>query len=219
MTRGEFDMKKIGILIGVFLLMTLIGCTKKSMNTDKETISQTSSIQETTQIQTTSATDISNSTADNYVWEKLKQYAKISYGTGKSKDDGKYYLRQEYVFTPLCEEDNIASIEYYLKDGTGTFMDPIRDSAFGDNVINEPYLLKGNNQEGIYFSVYIIFENEAQMTNDQKVQNAAKILEKQHIQLTITYQDGSVKVRNIGFKLMSNSNYYNLDMYELTLKE
>ena len=98
-------------------------------------------------------------------------------------------------------------------------MDPNRDSAFAGNLTNKPYLLNGNNQDGIYFSVYIIFENEAQMTNDQKVQNAAKILEKQYIQLTITYQDGSVKVRNIGFKLMSNSNYYNLNMYELTLKE
>ena len=212
-------MKKISILIGVFLLMTLIGCTKKAMNTDKETISQISSIQETTPIQTTGTTDISNSTADNYVWEKLKQYAKNSYSSGMRKDDGKYYLRQEYVFTPLCEDDNIVSVEYYLKDGTGTFMDPNRDSAFAGNLTNKPYLLNGNNQDGIYFSVYIIFENEAQMTNDQKVQNAAKILEKQHIQLTITYQDGSVKVRNIGFKLMSNSNYYNLNMYELTLKE
>jgi len=212
-------MRKTGILICVVLSMALIGCTKKSMNTDNESISQTSTIQETTPIQTTFSTDISNSTADNYVWEKLKQYAKISYGSGIRKDDGRYYLRQEYVFTPLCEEDNIVSIEYYLKDGTGTFMDPNRDSAFGDNLTNKPYLLNGNNQDGIYFSVYIIFENEAQMTNDQKVQTAAKILEKQYIQLTITYQDGSVKVRNIGFKLISNSNYYNLDMYELTLKE
>ena len=212
-------MRKIGILICGLLLMTLFGCTQKTVNSDKESISQTSSIQETISIPTASAASISNSTADNYVWEKLKQYAKISNGSGMRKDDGKYYLRQEYVFNPLCEEDNILSIEYYLKDGTGTFMDPNKTTAFGDKVVNKPYLLNGSNQDGIYFSVYIIFENEAQMTNDQKVQCAAKILEKQYIQLTITYQDGSVKVRNVGFKLISKSNYYNLDMYELTLKE
>jgi hypothetical protein len=98
-------------------------------------------------------------------------------------------------------------------------MDKNRTSGFGDNVTSEPYLLEGDNQEGIYFTAYFQFVNEKEMAHQEKVKIAAKVLEKMRIRLTITYQDGSVKVRNIGLRLMSQSNYYNLDMYELILKE
>jgi len=216
-------MKKISILMNIFILLVvllIIGFilhAKETVSTDRQNLNQPLSIGETNQSEGIEA-DIPSGSEDNYIGEKLKQYAKRYYGSSNIQN-GNFYLRQEYIFTPLCEEDKITSIEYYLENGTGTFMDPNRTSPYSDNVKTEPYVLEGNNQEGIYFSVYFVYENGANSTNDQKVKKFAEVLEKLCIRLTITYQDGSVKVRYIGFKLASKYNYYNLDMYELTLQE
>lgn len=204
-------MKRIGIIISFVLLIFLNGCQKE---VDVDDNFNVSCAEETTQ---TPKITVTPSTENKYHWEKLEQTVKVKRSSRKIQD-GKYYLLSQYYMKPLCDDD-VDTIEYYLENCNGSFMDENFENPFGDNVISTPYIVPGNNQDELYFSVYFVFDHEAEITHAEEVKKANEILENMQIRLTITYNDGTIKERQIGFKNPSNYDYKLLDMYELTLPE
>ena len=182
--------KRVGIVLCIVLAITLAGCGKNKDNQAPE--------------------------SKEYVWAKTEQTVKLS-NSGAKHNNENWFELSLVKFEPLCKEDNIKSIEYYMENATGTFMDSNKDKPYLNEVTSTPYILNGSNQDGIYFSVYFNFDDK--LEHAEEVKYVTDIFEKIRIKLTITFNDGSVKERNFALKSTSEYNYKNFDMYEITRAE
>lgn len=109
----------------------------------------------------------------------------------------------------LITGENIKSIEYTLSNCVGSFMDDscnMPSLATREAVLqneSKPYLLEGNDQSEVFFSVYYYYDTTKKI-NDQttEVQGCIK-----HLRITadITFEDGSKETRNYGVGFISET--------------
>lgn len=201
-------------------VILLYGCTGQDEYNRTESISSNISEEENTQTKP-EVMHFYDEYSRNQIEKNVSIYEEIS-----SSGEGADYGRVKVVLSPLFDDENISSLEYFIENGNGSFMD---DADFGamkkqeknkkvEEVrdISDVYRCSLDGQKGLYFTQY--YNIDANLSNSDATIVKQNILKKICLKVNVTYKDGTVVSHSYVLDFKYDYNITNVQIYELVEK-
>lgn len=132
-----------------------------------------------------------------------------SNGHSGKNGDRNFYGRERYYIGELITDSNVASIEWQLHNCVGSFMEDsyhtsdLTVAEIIPTIESKPYLLVGNDQSEVFFTVYYYYDMDS--SNNAQTKQIQDCIRHLRITADITFADGTKEMRNYGVGYISET--------------
>lgn len=221
----------IGIIILIFVIVGVIVSLRTKDSEIKKKSEQETSIKETvengityqykytdgyTAMIAVDKTEVNQENAQQIQGKQLHEGIPKNCMTYTDGDNPKGYGLIIYMLEPVVDEENVEYIEYLLENAVGNVNCDLNYNISREYLVKSvPYTITPDKQEDIYLGFYVELGEYLSSYKQKNVSAITDSVENSRLKITVTYTDGSKKVRYIGFKVDSiyNNNRFNLFEY------